>query len=40
MENDIEKPPVFKNWSTLYWIVIILHIGLITVFTLITKAYS
>lgn len=38
--NKTDKPPIFKNWKTLYWIVIIVHIALITLFTLLTKAYS
>jgi len=35
-----DKPPVFNTWNTLYWIVIMVHIALITLFTLLTKAYS
>ena len=35
-----EKPPVFKSWSTLYWIVLIVHVLIISFFTLLTNAYS
>jgi len=39
--NQVDsKPPIFETWNTLYWIVIIVHIALITLFTLLTKAYS
>lgn len=38
--KETNKPPIFKTWKTLYWIVITAHIALITLFTLLTKAYS
>lgn len=38
--SKTDKPPIFSSWKTLYWIVIATHIVLITLFTLLTKAYS
>ena len=40
ISKETDRPTIFKNWSTLYLIVIILHIILITFFTLLTKVYS
>lgn len=39
-EPHEDGPPIFRNWNQLYAFVLILHAILLTLFYLLTKAYS
>jgi hypothetical protein len=40
MEQSNERPPVFKNWNTWYFIVVAVLVLLIVLFTYFTKYFS
>ncbi len=35
-----EKPPIFKDWNQLYVFVLVMHVVVITLFYILTKAFS
>jgi len=35
-----DKPPILNSWNQLYWLVIICHILIISLFYYFSKAYS
>jgi hypothetical protein len=39
-EEGIDKPPFFKRWSSIYWIVIANLVGLILLFHFFSEAYK
>ncbi|HKD43954.1 MAG TPA: hypothetical protein VKB87_26970 [Myxococcaceae bacterium] len=40
MENDPDKPPLFKSWSGIYFLVIATLAVLVLIFSLISKVYQ
>ncbi|WP_262707458.1 hypothetical protein [Rufibacter latericius] len=38
-KGDIDPPPFFKTWTSMYWLVVGVLAGLILLFYLITEAY-
>ncbi len=38
--TDEHKPPLFKNWSTWYWIVLGVMLTQVVLFTLLTQVFS
>ena len=40
MENDPDKPPLFKSWSGIYFLVIATLVVLVIIFSLISKVYQ
>ncbi|MFK7979016.1 MAG: hypothetical protein AB8G86_03460 [Saprospiraceae bacterium] len=35
-----DPPPIFKSWNQMYAFVLVLHIIIVTLFYLMTEAYS
>ncbi|MEM6317910.1 MAG: hypothetical protein AAF960_09575 [Bacteroidota bacterium] len=35
-----DPPPIFKSWNQLYVFVLVLHLIIISLFYMLTKAYS
>jgi len=40
LPNKDDTPPILSSWNQLYWLVIILHLIIISLFYWFSKAYS